>query len=292
MTPERTVSVEEVRGALARPRATGHTIGLVPTMGALHEGHLSLVRASRARCDVTVVSIFVNPTQFGPNEDFDAYPRDLEADVAMLAAEGTDVLFTPTVPVMYPEGAVTRVDPGPLQDLLCGASRPGHFVGVATVVTKLLSIVRPDVAFFGEKDYQQLRIIERVAADLDLGARVVGCPIVREPDGLALSSRNRYLDRDARRHALVLSRALEGARAAADAGETDARVIAETMRETVRREPGVELEYAELVDAETLEPLDAVTRECRAMVAARVGGARLIDNAAIHPAPGAPGRRR
>ncbi|MDO8963033.1 MAG: pantoate--beta-alanine ligase, partial [Coriobacteriia bacterium] len=156
MSIERVISVEEVRSALSSPRAAGRTIGLVPTMGALHEGHLSLVRASMERCDITVVSIFVNPTQFGPDEDFEAYPRDLEADTALLAAEGADILFTPTVPVMYPAGAATRVDPGPLADVLCGASRPGHFIGVATVVTKLLSIVRPDVALFGEKDYQQL----------------------------------------------------------------------------------------------------------------------------------------
>lgn len=286
MSMERVISVEEVRGALARPRLEGRTIGLVPTMGALHAGHLSLVRASRERCDLTVVSIFVNPTQFGPNEDFDAYPRDLEADATLLAAEGVDLLFQPTVAVMYPPGAVTRVDPGPLQDILCGASRPGHFTGVATVVTKLLNIVRPDVAFLGEKDYQQLKVIEQVARDLDIPTHIVGCPIVRERDGLALSSRNRYLSAADRSHALVLSRSLAHVREAAAAGQTDGERLAAMLADEVAAEPGVELDYADVVDAETLAGVTVLQRAGRALVAARVGGARLIDNVAVEP-PGA-----
>ncbi len=206
---ERLVSVEEVRNALARTRLEGRTIGFVPTMGALHEGHLSLVRASKRRTDITVVSIFVNPTQFGPGEDFDAYPRDPESDAAMLEAEDVEFLFVPAVSVMYPSGSVTRVDPGPLADVLCGAARPGHFSGVATVVTKLLNIVRPDIAFFGEKDYQQLKVLQQVARDLDMPTRVVGCPIVREADGLAMSSRNRYLTPEQRSQALALHRGSE-----------------------------------------------------------------------------------
>jgi pantoate--beta-alanine ligase len=280
---ERVISVEEVRGALARPRREGRTIGFVPTMGALHEGHLSLVRASRARCDLTVVSIFVNPTQFGEGEDFGAYPRDIEGDSALLGAEGVDVLFTPTTAVMYPPGAVTVVDPGPMTTVLCGASRPGHFVGVATVVTKLLNIVRPDLAFFGEKDYQQLKVLERVAADLDIPTRIVGCPIIRERDGLAMSSRNRYLSPEQRGHALVLSRALAAVQRAAAEGETDGEALQRMLAEEIAAEPGVELDYAAVVDAGTLEEVTRLLRTGRALVAARVGPARLIDNVSIEP---------
>jgi pantoate--beta-alanine ligase len=280
---ERVSSIEEVRGILRRPRIEARTIGLVPTMGALHAGHLSLVAASRARCDLTVVSVFVNPTQFGEGEDFDSYPRDLDADAELLEASGVDVLFAPSTAVMYPEGAVTRIDPGPLAALWCGASRPGHFVGVATVVTKLLNIVGPDVAFFGEKDFQQLRVIQRVATDLDIPAHIVGCPIVREADGLALSSRNRYLTAEDRAHALVLSRTLAEVRARVEAGETNAGALQNLLVDGIAYEPGVELDYAAVVDAETLMPVSALTREGRALVAARVGSARLIDNVALIP---------
>jgi pantoate--beta-alanine ligase len=283
---ERVTSVEEVRGVLRRPRHEGRTIGLIPTMGALHAGHLSLVNASRRRCDLTVVSVFVNPTQFGEGEDFDAYPRDLDADAGLLEEAGVDVLFAPSVSVMYPDGATTRVDPGPIRDVWCGASRPGHFVGVATVVTKLLDIVRPDVAFFGEKDYQQLRMIERVVRDLDIDTRIQGCPIVREPDGLALSSRNRYLTPEDRAHALVLSRALMRARDAAAAGETDATALEAALAAAISAEPGVTLDYAAIVDAQSLDRVTVLTREGRALVAARVGSARLIDNVSIRT-PGA-----
>jgi pantoate--beta-alanine ligase len=283
---ERVVSIEEVRGVLRRPRLEGRTIGLVPTMGALHAGHLSLVKASRKRCDLTVVSVFVNPTQFGEGEDFEAYPRDLDADAALLEDAGVVVLFAPTVTVMYPPDATTRVEPGPIGDVWCGASRPGHFSGVATVVTKLLGIVGPDVAFFGEKDYQQLRVLERVVRDLDIDTRIVGCPIVREADGLALSSRNRYLSREDRRHALVLSRALAHAARAAAAGDTDAAALEAELAAAIAAEHGVTLDYAAIVDAMTLERVTVLTREGRALVAARVGSARLIDNVAI-AAPGA-----
>ncbi len=284
MSMERVSSIEEARGALRRARLEGRTIGLVPTMGALHEGHLSLVAASRARCDLTVVSVFVNPTQFGPGEDFDAYPRDLDADTALLEAAGVDALFAPGTAVMYPAGAATSVDPGPLATLWCGASRPGHFTGVATIVTKLLSTVGPDVAFFGEKDYQQLKVIERVVTDLDIPTHVVGCPIVREPDGLALSSRNRYLSAADRTHALVLSRALASVRARVDAGETDGAALQRELANAIASEPGITLDYAAIVDAETLESVSELRRECRALVAARVGSARLIDNVALSPA--------
>jgi pantoate--beta-alanine ligase len=281
---ERVASVEEVRGVLRRPRVEARTIGLVPTMGALHEGHLSLVAASRARCDLTVVSVFVNPTQFGPNEDFDAYPRDLDADAELLESAGVDVLFAPSTAVMYPAGAVTSVDPGPLATLWCSASRPGHFAGVATIVTKLLNVVGPDVAFFGEKDYQQLKVIERAVADLDIPTHVVGCPIVRERDGLALSSRNRYLSAEDRAHALVLSRALARVRARVEAGETDGAALQRELAAEIAAESGVTLDYAAVVDAETLECVTVLEREGRALVAARVGSARLIDNVSLRPA--------
>lgn len=280
---ERVTSVEEVRNALVRPRLEGRTVAFVPTMGALHEGHLSLVRASMRHADLTVVSIFVNPMQFGPGEDYDAYPRDLENDAAQLEAEGAAVLFHPTVPVMYPEGAETRVDPGPVGTTWCGANRPGHFVGVATAVTKLFNIVEPDIAFFGEKDYQQLRIIERLARDLVMRVRVVGCPIVRESDGLAMSTRNRYLTPEQRAHGTVLHRALFAAYDAACAGETDAQALERGITRTIDAEEGVGLEYAAVVDAQTLERISVVERPARALVAARVGGARLIDNVSILP---------
>jgi pantoate--beta-alanine ligase len=276
-------SIEEVRGVLRRSRLEARTIGLVPTMGALHDGHLSLVAASRTRCDLSVVSIFVNPTQFGEGEDFEAYPRDLEADSALLADAGVDVVFAPSADAMYPAGAVTRVDPGPLGTVWCGASRPGHFVGVATVVTKLLDIVGPDVAFFGEKDFQQLRVIERVVGDLDIPVHVVGCPIVRERDGLALSSRNRYLTSEQRSHALVLSRALARAQERVASGDTDGAAVQAELAATVSSEPGVELDYAAVVDSRTLACVTRISREGRALVAARVGNARLIDNVALHP---------
>jgi pantoate--beta-alanine ligase len=275
-------SIEEARGVLRRPRIEARTIGLVPTMGALHEGHLALVAASRDRCDLTVVSIFVNPTQFGEGEDFEAYPRDFDADAELLADAGVDVIFAPGVETMYPAGAATQVDPGPIATVWCGASRPGHFVGAATVVTKLLDIIAPDVAFFGEKDFQQLRVIERVVVDLDIPTHVVGVPIVREPDGLALSSRNRYLTAEDRTHALVLSRALAHAAERVRQGETAAAVQAE-LAATISAEPGVTLDYAAVVDTLTLACMTSISREGRALVAARVGNARLIDNVALHP---------
>jgi len=278
---ERVVTIEEVRSILRRPHLEGRTIGLVPTMGALHAGHLSLVEAARRRCDLVVVSVFVNPTQFGEGEDFDAYPRDLDADADLLESAGADVLFAPTVATMYPEGATTRVDPGPLGEVWCGAARPGHFVGVATVVTKLLGIVEPDVALFGEKDYQQLRVIERAVRDLDIDTRIVGCPIIREPDGLALSSRNRYLSADDRTHALVLSRALASTQRAVAAGVANVVQLEAELAATIASEPGVTLDYAAIVDARTLERVTDLRRPARALVAVRVGSARLIDNVAI-----------
>lgn len=279
---ERLGSKGEVRQAVGEARREGKRIALVPTMGALHDGHLSLVAAARERADYVVVSVFVNPTQFAPGEDFDAYPRDVERDLDLLGAEGADLVFTPTPEVMYAPDALVSVDAGPLGAVLEGATRPTHFRGVCTVVTKLFAITAPDLAFFGEKDYQQLAIIKRMARDLDLPVKVMGCPIVRECDGLAMSSRNRYLSRDERAAAPALYRALRSAETLALDGERDARVLEEAMRSQIDTEPLVEIDYAVVADAATLATLDALgTGPARALIAARVGATRLIDNLAL-----------
>jgi pantoate--beta-alanine ligase len=257
-------------------------VAFVPTMGALHDGHLSLMRRAREEVGAdgaVVVSVFVNPTQFGPGEDLDRYPRTLEADLEGCASEGVDVVFTPSVDEMYPgalEGGI-RVDPGPLGDVLEGASRPGHFAGVLTVVAKLFGLVRPDVAVFGEKDYQQLALIRRMAAELCLGVEVLGAETVREPDGLAMSSRNRYLDADQRMDAVALSRALFAAR---NAGERGADAALGAARAELRRTHLVDLDYLE-VTAPDLGPAPD-SGPARMLIAARVGSTRLIDNVALH----------
>lgn len=274
-----------MRSAVAAARREGKRIGFVPTMGALHDGHLSLVRAACARTDLVVVSIFVNPTQFGPTEDFAAYPRRLDEDLALLSAESVEIAFVPSTGEMYAPDAEVTVDPGPLGEVLEGAARPGHFRGVATVVTKLLSIVRPDVAFFGEKDYQQLLIVERLVRDLDLGCTIVGCPTVRDGDGLALSSRNAYLSAQERDAALGLSAALAAAEEALAWGERDARELEAVMRATAeaRGKGLLSLDYAVVADAETLGPIERVEAPARALIAGRVGTTRLIDNCPLIP---------
>ncbi|MBX5441745.1 MAG: pantoate--beta-alanine ligase [Solirubrobacteraceae bacterium] len=275
-------TVAELREALAPARRDGATIGLVPTMGALHAGHLSLIEAARAGTDVVVVSLFVNPTQFAPDEDLDAYPRDEAGDARAAEGAGADVLFAPSVAEVYPDGFATTVRVAGVSDPLEGARRPGHFDGVATVVTKLLNMVQPDVAYFGRKDAQQLAVIRRLVADLNLPVRIEGCPTVREPDGLAMSSRNAYLAPEDRPRALALSRALEAAREAVAAGTTDAAAVAAAARVPMD-ELGVEPEYLAVVDPETFQPVTAVDRDVLVAVAARVGRARLIDNATIRP---------
>jgi pantoate--beta-alanine ligase len=279
---ERLGSKDEVRQAVAEARREGKRIALVPTMGALHEGHLSLVQGARQRADYVAVSIFVNPTQFAEGEDFDAYPRDMGRDLDLLGAEGVDLVFTPSTDVMYASGAQVTVDPGGLGDVLEGAVRPGHFRGVCTVVTKLLSIVTPDLAFFGEKDYQQLMVIKRLARDLDLRVKVIGMPIVRECDGLAMSSRNAYLSREERAAATVLYRALRGAETLVLDGERDAALLEDAMRSSIEAEPLASLEYAVVTDADTLQSLETIGgKPARALIAARVGTTRLIDNIAL-----------
>ena len=264
--------------ASRRWRSERRSIGLVPTMGALHQGHLSLVGRARTECTAVVVSIYVNPLQFGPREDFKAYPRDLERDKDHLRASGCDVLFVPQDGEIHVPGHRTTVEVQGLQDLLCGRSRPGHFRGVTTVVAKLLAIVQPDAAYFGEKDAQQVRIIRRMALDLHEETRIISCPIVREADGLAVSSRNIYLSAEERRAAPVLYRALRAAAERARSGETDAARLASLVRETIAREPLARIDYVEAVDGETLEPVTTTRPGLLLAVAVWFGRARLIDN--------------
>jgi pantoate--beta-alanine ligase len=275
-------TVAELRQSCDDARAAGRTVGLVPTMGYFHAGHRSLMSAARAATDFVVVTLFVNPTQFGPNEDLSAYPRDLEGDAAVASAEGVDVLFVPTVAEMYPTGApLTTVHVDRLTEGLCGAARPTHFDGVTTIVAKLFSIVGPCEAFFGRKDFQQLAVIGQMTRDLDLPVHVQGCPLVREPDGVAMSSRNAYLDEDERRAARVLSQALRAVGEAAVAGERRGSVLESLVRDLVGQEPRVALEYAELRDALTLSPRAEIDGTVVLAVAASVGRARLIDNIAL-----------
>jgi len=282
-------TIAELRSRTDAARAAGRTVGLVPTMGFFHEGHRSLMRRAREERDLVVVSIFVNPLQFGPNEDFAAYPRDMDRDLAMAAAEGVDVVFAPGAEEMYPGGEPqVTVDPGPLADRLEGASRPGHFRGVATVVAKLFHVAGPGVAYFGQKDAQQLAIVRRMARDLSFPVEVVACPIVREPDGLAMSSRNVFLQPDERAAAAGLSRGLHGAERLLRRGERHAAALAGAVAAEVEREPLADLDYAAVVDEDTFEEVDRVERPARALVAARVGRPRLIDNVLLDPAEAAP----
>jgi pantoate--beta-alanine ligase len=271
-------TIADVRSAVDAARRDGRTVGLVPTMGAFHDGHLSLMRTARAESDLVVVSLFVNPTQFGANEDLGSYPRDEVRDAALAEAAGVDILFAPDVAEIYPDGFATTIHVAELTDVLDGASRgPHHFDGVATVVTKLFGIVRPDAAYFGQKDAQQVLVVRRVVRDLDLDVRIVPCPIVREADGLAMSSRNVYLDPASRTRATALNRALDAGEAVFTAGERDAEGILSAARR-VLDEAGISAEYLELRDAETLQDVTTVERDALLAVAARVGAARLIDN--------------
>jgi pantoate--beta-alanine ligase len=274
-------TVEWMKQVARQARAADRILGFIPTMGALHEGHFSLVRRAKEQCSPVVVSIFVNPKQFGPSEDLKKYPRTFEADSSALEKLGVDYLFAPTPEEIYPSGFRTFVNVEGLSDRLEGRSRPGHFQGVATVVLKLFEIVQPRFAYFGRKDAQQTRIIQQMVADLDLDTQVVAGPIVRDPDGLALSSRNVYLKGDDRRAAGALSRSLDALRREIASGERDAAHLIVALRKVLDAEPGVVLDYAEIVDAETLEPVVSLRRKCYALIAAFVGSTRLIDNALI-----------
>lgn len=271
-------TVAAMKAQVAAWKAEGLTIGLVPTMGSLHEGHESLMDTARPSCDRVVVSVFVNPIQFGPDEDYDAYPRDLERDAAICERHGVDVVFHPEVEDMYGPAYNTYVVMETLTDALCGASRPGHFRGVCTVVTKLFNIVQPARAFFGQKDAQQLAIVKRMVADLNMNLEVVGCPIVREDDGLAKSSRNAYLSPEERTAALVLSRAIFAGKAAVAAGERDTAALKALMTEIIEAEPLARIDYVEVVDGATMQPTDRIGNSALAAMAVYIGSTRLIDN--------------
>jgi pantoate--beta-alanine ligase len=277
--------VHELRARCDDARAEGWRVGFVPTMGYFHAGHRSLMRRARDENDLVVVSLFVNPLQFAPTEDLAAYPRDLVGDAAIAQAEGVDVLFTPTNEEMYPQPIRTTVHVDGLTAGLCGRSRPTHFDGVTTVVAKLFSIVGPCRAYFGRKDAQQLAVVRRMVADLDLPVEVIGCPLVRESDGLAMSSRNAYLDPKERRAATVLSRALQMAASEIIAGERDADSVHRVLAGLIATEPSVELDYAEVVDAADLGPVTRIEGDVLVAVAARVGRARLIDNMTVSVTP-------
>lgn len=276
--------VGPLRTYLRGIRAEGKTIGFVPTMGALHEGHLTLIRRARADCDLVLVSIFVNPTQFGPNEDFAAYPRNLARDQKLASNEGTDALFAPAVEEIYPPGAQTVVDVPELSSVLEGAYRPGHFQGVATVVTKLFHIVQPDRAYFGQKDYQQWLLIERMARDLNMFIDVVPIPTVREPDGLALSSRNAYLSPEERQAATILYRTLQRATELVQNGARDPRRVQTELEALIAAEPLATIDYVALVHPDTLQPVTMLAESVTlAALAVRIGKTRLIDNMLLAP---------
>ena len=278
-TPLHLSELPILRETVAAWRAAGETIALVPTMGALHEGHLTLVAEAKRAASRVVVSIFVNPTQFGPTEDFSRYPRDVASDLSALSAAGADAAWTPDVATMYPPGFATRIDVAGLTDGLCGPLRPGHFSGVATVVTKLLNQVRPDLALFGEKDFQQLRVIRRVVADLDMAPEIRGVPTIREADGLALSSRNRYLSADERSRAPQLHAVIAGIAEQARRGDPVAAPVAEGVR--ALEAAGFRVQYLSVCDAANLAPVERVTGPARVLVAAYLGRTRLIDNVPV-----------
>jgi pantoate--beta-alanine ligase len=271
-------TISWMKEAARQARAENHVIGLVPTMGALHEGHLSLVRHAKQECSRVYASIFVNPKQFGPNEDFAKYPRAFESDSERFAELGVDALFAPTPEEIYPSRFSTYVNVEGIGDRLEGRSRPGHFRGVATVVLKLIEIAQPDFAYFGRKDAQQVCVIQQMVRDLNLSVQIVVCPIVREPDGLALSSRNAYLNPEERRAATILHRALEAARAELVGGRSDAMQVQNSMRAVFEKEPLARLDYAEIVSADNFEPMVRVVRTCYILVAAHLGKTRLLDN--------------
>ena len=271
-------TVAQVRDCVKAWKKEGLTVGLVPTMGYLHEGHASLVQKARQECDKVIASVFVNPTQFGPNEDLEAYPRDFERDCALLESCGADAVFHPVPSEMYAGDFSTWVDMQGLTAGLCGKTRPTHFRGVCTVVSKLFNIVTPDRAYFGQKDAQQLAVIRRMVRDLNIDVQIVGCPIVREADGLAKSSRNTYLSAEERRAALVLSRAVARGQAMASEGETDAARIVAEMRRVLEAEPMARIDYVEAVDANSIEPVESLSRETLFAMAVYIGKTRLIDN--------------
>ncbi len=274
--------IEACRRTVRDAQRKGRCVGLVPTMGALHEGHLSLIRAARKRCSYVAVTIFVNPTQFSPHEDYEAYPRTFEADLRLCETVGVDLVFNPSVETIYPEGAQTTVHVDRVTQGLCGAGRPGHFDGVATVCAKLFNILPANAAFFGEKDYQQMVMIRWMVRDLNLPIEIVPCPTLREPDGLAMSSRNAYLSDEEREQATSLSRALHAAADRVTAGEREVGEITAAVRQEIGAAGPTDIEYVDIVDADTLDVLQIVDRPARICLAVRIGSCRLIDNVAVN----------
>ncbi|MBI3597674.1 MAG: pantoate--beta-alanine ligase [Nitrospirae bacterium] len=274
-------TIKQMQDLTSKLHRQGRIIGFVPTMGALHEGHLSLMRAARKRCDAVVVSLFVNPTQFGPNEDYARYPRDARGDAVLCRREKVDLLFMPTAEAVYPEGHDTQIRVGRIGEVLEGALRPGHFSGVATVVAKLFQMIQPDVAFFGQKDYQQTVVIRQLVRDLNFPVKIVACPTVRENDGLAMSSRNRYLSMEERRAARILFKALQKGKALLQQGERDATTVQEEMTRLIRQEPMAKIDYVSVGHPETLEDVSRIEGPVILLLAVWIGKTRLIDNALV-----------
>ena len=274
--------IEDARNVIADARRENKKIGFVPTMGALHEGHLTLVRRAREMCDYVCVSIFVNPTQFGPNEDLNKYPRTLESDAERCREAGVDLIFAPSAAEMYPEGFNSWVKVKGLTEMLEGEIRPGHFRGVTTVCAKLFNIIEPDYAFFGTKDYQQLKVIEKMICDLNMRLKIVPVETVRESDGLAMSSRNAYLSTDERQSALILSKSLQKAREAFNSGERSAAAIQELVENLIKTEQSADIDYVAVVDGESLAPIDEIIKPAVVLLAVRIGKTRLIDNMLLH----------
>jgi pantoate--beta-alanine ligase len=274
-------TIDAARQAVRQARDSHMTVGLVLTMGALHNGHVSLIQAARQQCDYVVVSIFVNPTQFGPNEDFDAYPRPLETDVSVCAEQGVDMIFVPSVDQVYGSRCLTWVDVEQLTEGLCGQFRPGHFRGVTTICAKLFNIILPDKAFFGQKDVQQAIVIRKMVEDLNMPLQIVVCPTVREPDGLAMSSRNQYLNKDERQQAAALYQSLQRCRELVSHGMRESAALIGVIKEILSQQPDIDIQYVSIVDIESLRPLAHIADRALVAVAARLGPARLIDNIVV-----------
>jgi pantoate--beta-alanine ligase len=271
-------TIESVRNLVKAARSKGKKIGLVPTMGALHIGHISLIEAAAKKCDFVVVSIFVNPTQFGPGEDFEKYPRPLKADLEICRKAGVDVVFAPSPQQMYPGENLTWVNVEKLTEQLCGQFRPGHFGGVTTVCAKLFNIVAPDIAFFGQKDAQQAIVIKQMVADLNIPLKIIVCPTVRQPDGLAVSSRNQYLTRQQKKNAPLIYKSLQKCQKLIEDGVADSKTIINQMRKILQQAPSIKIEYISIVDADTLQELKKITGRVLTAVAVKIGSTRLIDN--------------
>ncbi|HIJ71723.1 MAG TPA: pantoate--beta-alanine ligase [Planctomycetes bacterium] len=285
-------TIRQARKSISAARAAGKRIGLVPTMGALHAGHISLIEEATGRCDYVVVSIFVNPTQFGPSEDFDKYPRDVESDMNICRQSGANLIFSPSASQMYQKENITWVNVDKLTENLCGRFRPGHFRGVTTVCTKLFNIVQPDIAFFGQKDAQQAIVIKRMVADLNMPLQIVVCPTVREPDGLAVSSRNKYLSPEERKDALLLSQSFAECERLVKAGERNCKLLIGSMRKIIAQSSEAQIEYISIVDTETLADIDVIEGEALVALAVKIGSTRLIDNIIISYQPRSARRTR